>query len=150
MTPFKYDVLSHTIFHILSYNKHHGGIVSHIFHGRSCSILWNVRNFVVDADSQFKLTFKAICKILHIMYWHLLRGNHEGNSVGNITVFLTKHKPSQFMIGVVMHFSFIIPKHHNTHGIAHLLITRLLCVVSQGWGENYDSFSPRDYCNHQH
>ena len=30
----------------------------------------------VDADSWFKGTLEAMCKILRITYWKLLRGNH--------------------------------------------------------------------------
>ena len=42
-----------------------------------------------------------------------------------------EHKPFQGKTERVIKCSFVISKRHNTHGIAHILMTQVLCVVSQ-------------------
>ena len=44
----------------------------------------------VDADSRFRGTFEAMCKILKLTLWPLSRGNHKGDSVEHYHRFLNK------------------------------------------------------------
>ena len=43
---------------------------------------------VVDADSMFENTFKAMCRILKLIFWSLSCGKHKGNSVERYHRFL--------------------------------------------------------------
>ena len=45
---------------------------------------------VVDADSRFRSTFEAMCKLLKLTFWSISRGNHKGNSVERYHSFLNK------------------------------------------------------------
>ena len=44
----------------------------------------------VDADSRFRSTFEAMCKLLKLTFWPLSRRNHKGNSVERYHRFLNK------------------------------------------------------------
>ena len=45
---------------------------------------------IVDANSRFRSTFEAMCKLLKITFWPLSRGNHKINSVERYHRFLNK------------------------------------------------------------
>lgn len=45
---------------------------------------------VVDADSSYRGTFKAMCSILKVCFWALARNNHKGLSVEHYHHFLNK------------------------------------------------------------
>ena len=45
---------------------------------------------VVDADSSFRGTFEAMCKILKVHFWPLAHNNHKGLPVEHYHRFLNK------------------------------------------------------------
>ena len=64
--------------------------LAHIFIEKVLLTFGTCAVIVVDADSSFRGTFEAMCKILKVHFWPLARGNHKGLSVEHYHRFLNK------------------------------------------------------------